>query len=562
MIGTSLIRKMFAFAIIVLFIVSVVVVAVPVSAQNPQGNSSSNSMYNVVITQRTTLHSNLYGDNLTIAGGATLITNGYSIILQGAFINFGTVCSGYNSNSITQGYISSDLPESTGGSGGGASAGTNYGVSAYYSGSTMVPGGIANANSNGGNGNQLDQNQIIGYITTNSISKWFTNGIQNYISGAAGGSVRGNYGTGSGGYGSYGIYIQANAVIAGTINAFGESVYGGTCDYGMQGAGGGGSIIIAYGNGGITKGICNSNGGLSLDYNYYGYNGGNGGNGTIFAISYAGHSAPVKVSYNVPQWAFDGAFACYHTSDTSGTKSNTGQSSYYAYINQSIEQVSVPLQEFTLYYNDNGSVTSYSEYFNNPSELLAVNSTSLTLINSGTTKNTGDFNIGGLNVTDFTISTGVSVSTPAGQYLADQINFHNSSAQSQINATMWISQSSGMLLKFSFSGTIFSYNTYTNEKGTVNLVKTNIAMAGPSPKSSILEYAIIGGIVAIAAVALFMGYRAGYLNIHKLSSPRPGHQIPGKSSVQSIKNLRELRDSGLISEEEFDNKLSEILSRK
>ena len=163
MIGTSLIRKMFAFAIIVLFIVSVVVVAVPVSAQNPQGNSSSNSMYNVVITQRTTLHSNLYGDNLTIAGGATLITNGYSIILQGAFINFGTVCSGYNSNSITQGYISSDLPESTGGSGGGASAGTNYGVSAYYSGSTMVPGGIANANSNGGNGNQLDQNQIIGF---------------------------------------------------------------------------------------------------------------------------------------------------------------------------------------------------------------------------------------------------------------------------------------------------------------------------------------------------------------------------------------------------------------
>lgn len=69
---------------------------------------------------------------------------------------------------------------------------------------------------------------------------------------------------------SYGIYIQANQIIAGTINAVGMGGGGG-----QEGGGGGGAIILSYGSGGYTAGTYNVAGGTAGTG--LGSGGGNGG---------------------------------------------------------------------------------------------------------------------------------------------------------------------------------------------------------------------------------------------------------------------------------------------
>ena len=137
-------------------------------------------------------------------------------------------------------------------------------------------------------------------------------GIQQYITGAAGGGVRGGSGsTDAGSLGSYGIYIQANTVNEGNIVAAGQSVYDGCYDA-SQGAGGGGTILIAYGNGGFIPGSISNNGGIATpECTLYLVAGGSGGNGSVISMNYQNGQAPVQVTIQGPQWAFE---ACEYTS--------------------------------------------------------------------------------------------------------------------------------------------------------------------------------------------------------------------------------------------------------
>ena len=507
-------KVVLSFVVVAIFLLSGIVFVVLFNSQGHDITSQKNTDYNVVISGATILQGNLFAVNLTIDPGVIVATDGYSIILSGTFENFGTVCTCYNLNSVHQLNDATNYPKSTGGSGGGACCIPSINRVAYTAGSTMAPGGKITELEPGGAGQMVSYSESHNYTTLVNITNWFKNGIQQYITGAAGGGVEGSYGgKDKGGYGSYGIYIQANTVIEGNITAVGESVYD-DCVDASQGAGGGGTIIIAYGNGGFVPGTINNSGGIAgLDPYSNSHTGGYGGNGSVIYLNYQSGQAPVKVAIQEPQWAFDGAFADYEQQckvSADGQESSIG-GTYY--INQTITSVNIPLQEFQLNSLCYGQNVTCQFYFSNPESLMAINSTDLNDLNSGSLPGTGQIRIGNrITINSPTIVTGVVVTVNSGSYITDQINYQYGAAGNQ--ASVWISQSSGMVIKFSYTGysSFGAYNKYTR---TVNLIKTNIPMMHPAPKNNTLLYLAIGGIIVAAVLVSFAAYRGGYLDLEK-----------------------------------------------
>ena len=139
-----------------------------------------------------------------------------------------------------------------------------------------------------------------------NIITWYTGGFQNYIAAASGGGGGAGYPTYSGGNGgasSFGIYIQANDIIAGNIVASGGSgAAGGTGTQGGGGGGGGGGgiILLAYGPGGYTSGTYNFAGGAggaggpaTGRKDRIGGAGGAGGNGNV--LTYSWTTPPITI---------------------------------------------------------------------------------------------------------------------------------------------------------------------------------------------------------------------------------------------------------------------------
>lgn len=383
-------KVVLSFVVVAIFLLSGIIFVVIYNAHGPDITSQKNTDYNVVMSVDTILQGNLFAVNLTIDPGVILATDGYSIILSGTFENFGIVCASYNLNSVHQLNDATNYPHSSGGSGGGACFVPSNDRVAYTAGSTMTPGGSTTKCGPGGAGQMVSYSESHNYTTLVNITNWFKNGIQQYITGAAGGGVEGTYGgMDKGGYGSYGIYIQANTVKEGNITAVGESVYD-DCVDASQGAGGGGTIIIAYGNGGFIPGTIDNSGGIAgLDPYSNSHTGGYGGNGSVISLNYQSGQAPVKVAIQGPQWEFDGAFADYEQQcvvSGDGQKSSI-EGTYY--INQTVTSVYVPHQEFqfdSLCYCEN---LTNKFYFSNPENLMTINSTNLNDLNSASLPGTG-----------------------------------------------------------------------------------------------------------------------------------------------------------------------------
>ena len=554
-------KVVLSFVIVAIVLLSGVVFGIQSNAQDVNIASQQNTSYNVVISSNTVLHGNLFAVNLTIDPGVTLVTEGYSIILSGNFENFGKVCAGFNMNSATQYGYAIDYHHSLGGSGGGASYIPTTNVVVYRAGSTMVPGGAALEDQSGCPGQSVSFSTIQSYVTLANISKWFKTGIQQYITGASGGGVTGAYGsTDAGGLGSYGIYIQANTVNEGNIVAAGQSVFDGCYDA-SQGAGGGGTILIAYGNGGCIPGAISNNGGIATpECSSYLVAGGSGGNGSVISMNYQNGQAPVAVTMQGPQWAFDGAYADYEVQET---VSVNGQSisQTASYINQTITSICIPLQEFQLCDLSFNEYLNCTLYFNNPQSLMAINSTDLNDLNSGSLPGTGQIQIGNqITVNSPTIVTGVDVTVNSGSYITDQINFLYGDTGNQ--ASVWISQSSGMVIKFSYTQSSSSGTYSYKDTATMNLVKTNIAMSQPAPKNNVILYAAIGGIIAAIVMVSFAAYRGGYIDLEKFRRSVKVKSSQGSNSNETIRKLRDLRDSGLITNEDFNRRLEDILSKK
>jgi hypothetical protein len=139
-------------------------------------------------------------------------------------------------------------------------------------------------------------------LTTNgfyiAIGGTFSNSGTIFTGNAMNGGTAGSGSSGKGGASAYGLYLQANKIIAGVIAANGIK---GTSDasYGGGGGGGGGIIILAYGSGGYTAGTYNTLGGAKgstgSSNSSLVVQGGNGGN-TIVAGGIGATSSPEAVA--------------------------------------------------------------------------------------------------------------------------------------------------------------------------------------------------------------------------------------------------------------------------
>ncbi len=250
---------------------------------NPVGGTSFT--YGIEYSSNTILKGDVATTgSILIDHGVTVTTDGYSMIAGNTFRNQGVVNAGNPGDHAGLGEEGQSYTFSFGGSGGaGGGGGEGYGE-------------------NGTNGWAFNMSNAL-------IAKLYEVGMTSYLTGGGGGGgcQHSGYGAnggstqvgggifknmhsgggcggsgGAGGSGSYGVFIQANTLIAGKINANGQKGVVGNPDVG--GGGGGGAILLAYGNGGYIAGTYDVSGGAAQG------NGGAGGRGQV--ITYPFDSVP------------------------------------------------------------------------------------------------------------------------------------------------------------------------------------------------------------------------------------------------------------------------------
>ncbi|MEM3860389.1 MAG: zinc ribbon domain-containing protein, partial [Candidatus Micrarchaeaceae archaeon] len=243
------------------------------------------------ISSNSYMTSNLYiTGNITISAGVTLYTDGYSILATGSFLNYGTIITGwpYNGgNSTVPTPIS--YPDSYGGSGGGSDTHDRFTIPGGNGGSTIAAGGKTVFATYAGNGGTPAPPAL----NNSMLETMYRDGFQNYLTGAGGGFAYG-WGALNGGSGAYGLYVQANRIVAGDIYAYGLQDAN-ISDMQNGGGGGGGVIILAYGDGGYTPGNYDISGGISTDMQTGSASGGgSGGNGQVVTYYYS-NSPPIAI---------------------------------------------------------------------------------------------------------------------------------------------------------------------------------------------------------------------------------------------------------------------------
>lgn len=250
--------------------------------------------------------------NITINSGITITTNGYNFYCTGAFTNNGTINVGTSNNNSATANVSYGGSGGSGSAGQGGTGGTatsGAGASTYAAGGAAVSENSGSSVISGNNG----ATPTAPTLSNSVISGFYSTGFSIVLSGGGGGTsiatannspATGNSATtsvGASGYasggsgdsitaganGSYGLYIQANKIIAGTINANGVGSNGG--------ASGGGSLLLAYGAGGYTAGTYNVSGGAGTDtFNGSPAYSGNGGSGLVMTYNYT--TPPITLS--------------------------------------------------------------------------------------------------------------------------------------------------------------------------------------------------------------------------------------------------------------------------
>lgn len=555
-------KKLYSLFIFIVILLSGVTFTVQSTAQDIGETVAQTPEYNLVISSNTALHQNLFAANLTINSGVTLCTDGYSIILSGNFENFGSLQAGHNYQSTHSNSNSVNYSDSIGGSGGGTSFNPTA-ASAYQAGSTMAAAGTAKGYHNGENGQAVSFSTAVGYATLSNISKWFKTGIQQYLSGAAGGSVCGRkYGFCNGGMGSYGIYIQANTVHEGKIMASGLSSNCSVCQFGMPGAGGGGAVIIAYGNGGLVPGqICNSGGNATPKYSKYCFSGGQGGNGTVLTLNYKEGQMPVPVTINIPQWAHDGSTVKYEDNCSQiGPEGDFPERPYY--ITQTITNVNVPLQKFELVNTCGGDKPKdCTLYFNHPYNMLAINSTDLNDANSGKLPENWSiecFGIQGLR--NPSIITKMVITVNSGTYITDELRY--SMPEYGIQIILWVSQSSGVIIKLFASITDYCPSYSYKRESTVILIGTNIPMNRTDNYGDIVLSVMFGGVIGVIIFSYYIAKRDDYDNSRRFHKSITNAGKSGDSSNDTTRPLREVSNSGFIQKEDIDDRLKDEDSEK
>ena len=394
--------------------------------------------------------------NIIIASTAAITSNGYSFLATNVFNNKGVIYTGTLNNGAnvasctTVGITGGNILTSWAGSGGGG--GGTGGTPDYaggIGGSTLAAGGTAGSatggDGTGGNGALPSPPTI----NNANIITWYSNGFYKYISGAGGGSGACGSGTGgSGGSGAYGIYIQANSVTAGIINANG--IWGQpTSSVGSGGGGGGGLIIISYNSvySAGTYNVVGGPGGVSTGGETGFGNGGAGSNGNTMAYQYITppiiYYSPVVYPYNI------------YTHDTN--PSNTYSLYYLANL---IQANVVNIGYIPPAYQPTASYTYNILQFNRTgtANVLAVN----------------------LSVSMTDIVNALTINTPAIQYYPNTANFSKGSfASLPTSWKLWSYPAASQPAAYGINtiqGSVFASNSQT--------FPVNVQLTYPSPFGS------------------------------------------------------------------------------
>lgn len=270
-------------------------------ASSPAIHFNSSNLH-LLINSSTTLHSNILAGNLTISPGLTIVTNGYEIFVADTIIaENDTFITGKALNGTRNSYCSGEsgasAANSFGGSGGAGGGGNDEDYcSGGNGGTTLARPGLSSAGA--GSNPSIQGHKPV--LSNANIIAWYDGGFQNYLEGGSGGGGGGDGGGfygGSGGFSSFGLYIQASSLYlkGSTIDSSGGGGNGGDCgdpwEVGSGGGGGSGAIFLAYGtaySGGnyITTGGRSGNSGCGPQ--------GYGGNSSAVVFQYI--NEPVTVS--------------------------------------------------------------------------------------------------------------------------------------------------------------------------------------------------------------------------------------------------------------------------
>ena len=261
---------------LLLFAASLALLSFSVSATSCTNNWLSGSCTgDVHWTGSEALTGNVFiSGNAVVDSGVTLTTNGFAIVAKYTFTNNGVVTAGVNTLTGDTGSQPTSFPNSFGGSGGaGGSLTTNGLPGATPSAPSPTNSLIQTWNSAGWSGYLAGAGGGIGNGATTAHPGGNTLALGGLATGNSGGTTGGN-----GGNGAYGIYIQAQNLVAGTINAIGGNGACAASDSG--GGGGGGSVVLAY-KSVYTAGTYNVIGGDGFGCKSGFGNGGQGGAGTV-----------------------------------------------------------------------------------------------------------------------------------------------------------------------------------------------------------------------------------------------------------------------------------------
>lgn len=540
--------------------------------------------------------------NITIEHGVTLRTQGYDLIAGGTFINNGTIITGNSIAISAAGYDwlnnPPSIPASFGGSGGGggtisASTTPPNSNNGYNGGSTLASGGTGGV-SPGGAG--LPGSTPTGPpLSSSLINTWYQNETKTW------GPIGLTYlGGGAGGFGGYiyditpasvypyagaGIYIQANKVVAGNISTQGGTGYGANCAvpasgsgylYGPGGGMGGGSIVIAYGNGGYTPGTYNTVGGQPGPFSLSGYYGsctnsagGVGGDGAVYAFAY-GNLPPVAPQAQ-PKHFIPGVFSVFdiaffpsgdyayaangnnsisiinavsntttgivHDPDVSGIAIDpTGSYAYASNFNNTISMINVPTNTIT-------TVFAYPAYAGGSAPLgiaispsgayaYVVNNYNVSIFNTSTHAVTGV--IGG----NLMNNVGGIAFAPSGAY-AWVTQYNNTIAvinTSTRTVTRHITENGG--LNYFYEGQEVAFapsGAYAYVTGTVNL-DNGLAIMNTSTGATL--YVIQGYFMMSDAYGVAFSPSGGYVYVGNEGSYQCGTYCIGGEAVNAITILQ------------------------
>jgi LPXTG-motif cell wall-anchored protein len=217
-------------------------------------------------------------------------------------------------------------------------------------------------------------------------------------------------------------------------------------------------------------------------------------------------------------------------------------------VNFNISAVDGTSQSFQVSVNYGGAYSSLSSTsagsFSSPSPFPAVSQSDLAFLNKGEAP--PDF-------AGATVTTGQSVSLPAGTFTTDEISL-------QGGGTMWVDSKSGLIIKSEgVTGLLGNLPAFTGT--TFELQKTNIATSSSSNNLFLTIIAIVAILVVAGGGLFYYRRRKGALTPMTSSSTSTMQATTARTISENdprVLKLRQMLQQGLITQQDYDEQMKRL----